>query len=194
MSETGKHYNHCTSTVAKMPAIDGIEKGETNPQPWNKSSEKASLVAIRPGFMSVFDRHLCYPFFMRLCEHLSIADIVALTRTCRKYADLYQYLLPNQWDVDRGLCRFVRDPCGLRSQMAKTDALIAGSFVVQFFERTSWKPFDLDILVEHGECANTFQRYLLDKEGYEFSNTASNGYEPDYMTTDYVAWVSNAYL
>ena len=144
--------------------------------------------------MNVFDRHMCYPFFIRLCEHLSNAEIVALARTCKKYADLYQYLLPIQWDVDHRLRRFVRDPCGLRSQMAKSDALIAGSFVVQFFELTSWKPLDLDIFVEHGECANIFQRYLLDKEGYGFPNIESSGYGPDYMTTDYIARVSNAYL
>ena len=172
-----------------MLEIDVIEEGETNNvhlQPWTEPPEEAPRVAIRPGFMSVFDRHRCYPFFIRLCEHLSIAEIITLTRTCKKYADLYQYLLPIQWDVNRGLHRFVRDPCGLRSQTAKSDALIAGSFVVQFFERTSWKPFDLDIFVEDGECANTFQRYLLDKECYGFSNTAANGYGPSYMTTDFI--------
>ena len=152
-----------------MLRIDGIEEGGTNDRRLRSQAEspgEALLVAVRPSFMSVFDRHMCYPFFIKLCEHLSIAEIVALTRTCKKYADLYQYLLPTQWDVDRWLHRFVRDPCGFRSQMAKSDALIAGSFVVQFFERTSWKPSDLDIFVEqgeHNESANTFQRYLLDK-------------------------------
>ena len=183
-----------------MLGIDGIEKGGTNDfllPSRTESPEEAPLVAIRPNFMSVFDRHMCYPFFIKLCEHLSIAEIVALTRTCKKYADLYQYLLPIQWDVDRRLHRFVQDPCGFRSQMGKSDALIAGSFVFQFFERTSWKPSDLDILVEHGEhdeCANTFQRYLLDKEGYELSKTEDTEYEPDYMATDYIARVSMAYL
>ena len=183
-----------------MFGVDGTEKGGTNDlllRSQAESPEEASLVAIRPSFMSVFDRHMCYPFFIKLCDHLSIAEIVALTRTCKKYADLYQYLLPVQWNVDRKLSCFVRDPYGFRSQMAKTDALISGSFAFQFFERTSWKPSDLDIFVEHGEhgeCANTFQRYLLDKEGYEFSNTEDTEYEPDYMATDYMARVSKAYL
>ena len=60
--------------------------------------------------MSVFDSHMCYPFFISLCEHLSIAEIVALTWTCKKYADLYQYLLPIQWDLNRRLHRFVQEP------------------------------------------------------------------------------------
>ena len=129
-----------------MLGVDGIEKGGTNDlllRSQAESPKEPSLVAIRPSFMSVFDRHMC--------DHLSIAEIVALTRTCKKYADLYQYLLPAQWNVDRKLRCFVRDPYGFRSQMAKTDALISGSFAFQFFERTSWKPSDLDIFVEHGE-------------------------------------------
>lgn len=174
-----------------MLGIDGIEEGGTN----DFGPKEAPLVAIRPSFMSVFDRHICYPFFIKLCEQLSIAEIVALTRTCKKYADLYQYLLPIQWDVDRGLRRFVRDPYGFRSQMAKSDALIAGSFVVRFFERTSWQPSDLDIFVEHGEhgeCANTFQSYLRDKEGYEFSNAEDTECEPDYKAPYDIAMVSKA--
>ena len=180
-----------------MLGIDVIEEGENDNvhlQHWTEPPEAAARVTARPGFMSVFDRHRCYPFFIRLCEHLSIAEIIALTRTCKKYADLYQYLLPIQWDVNRRLRRFVRDPCGLRSQLAKSDALIAGSCVVQLFERTSWKPFDLDVFVEEGGYVNTFQRYLLDIEGYGLSNTAVSVDGPSYMTTHYITRVSNAYL
>ena len=71
-----------------------------------------------------------------------------------------------QWDVDRRLRRFVRDPYGFRSQMAKSDALIVGSFVSQFFERTPWETSGLNIFVEGLERAESFQSYLLDEEGY----------------------------
>ena len=151
-----------------MQRNDGIEKGGTNDlvRSSTEDQEEAPLVGNRPTFTSVFDRHTCYPFFIKLCEHLSIAEIVALTRTCKKYADLYQYLRPIQWDVDRRLRRFVRDPHGFRSQMAKSNALIAGSFVRQFFERTPWRTSNLDIFVEGLERANSFQSYLLKEEGY----------------------------
>lgn len=177
-----------------MLGIDGIDKGGTNDfllQSRTESPEVAPLVATRPSFTSVFDRHVCYPFFNKLCEHLSIAEIIALTRTCKKYADLYQYLLPIQWDVDRGLRRFVRDPCGFRSQMAKTDALIGGTFPVDFFTRTSWKPCHLLVFVEHGERADTFQRYLLDEEGYDISDRDFTLYESRFTAT---AKVTKAYL
>ena len=177
-----------------MLGIDGIEKGGTNDlllQSCTEPPEEAPLVARKQSFMSVFDRHMCYPFFIKLCEHLSIAEIVALTRTCKKYADLYQYLLPVQWNVDHGLRRFVTDPYGFRSQMAKTDALIAGTFAAQFFARTSWKPFKLVIFVEHGEHADTFQRYLLDKEGYDLSDMDFTLYVSGFTAT---AGVSKAHL
>ena len=151
-----------------MQGNDGIEKCGTNDilQSSAEDQQEAPLLGNRPTFTSVFDRHMCYPFFIRLCERLSIAEIVALTRTCKKYADLYQYLLPIQWDVDRRLRRFVRDPHGFRAQMAKSDALIVGSFVSQFFERTPWETSDLNIFVEGLEHANSFQSYLLNEEGY----------------------------
>ena len=164
-----------------MHENDGIENRGTNDllQSAAENQQEAPLVHNRPTFMSVFDRHMCYPFFIRLCEHLSIADIVAMTRTCKKYADLYQYLLPIQWDVDRRLRRFVRDPYGFRSQMAKSDALIAGSFVTQFFERTSWETSALNIFVEYGERSNAFQNYLLNEEGYtDIPSTKNSKYEP----------------
>ena len=69
----------------------GIEKCGTNDlllQSWAGSQQKAPLVNIKPTFMSVFDRNICYPFFGRVRAQLSIAEIVALTRTCKKFADL----------------------------------------------------------------------------------------------------------
>lgn len=168
-----------------MHGDDGIDNRGTNDLLQSGAENQQEAPDNRPTFMSVFDRHMCYPFFIKLCEHLSIAEIVALTRTCKKYADLYQYLLPVQWDVDRRLRRFVRDPYGFRSQMAKSDALIAGSFVTQFFERTSCETSDLNIFVENndyvdgGERANKFQSYLVNEEGYtEIPPTKISKYEP----------------
>ena len=161
------------NAVINMQETNGIEKCGTNDlvRSSAEDQQEAPLLGSRPTFTCVFDRHMCYPFFIKLCEHLSIAEIVALTRTCKKYADLYQYLLPMQWDVDRRLRRFVRDPYRFRSQMAKSDALIVGSFVSQFFERTPWETCGLNIFIEGLERAESFQTYLLDEEGYtEFSS------------------------
>ena len=145
---------------------------------WAHPYKNVPSLRVKPTFVDVFDRHTCYPFFSRLCDYLSVAEIYALTMTCKKYANLYQYLLPIQWDVDRRLRLFVKDPYGFRSQMAKHDALISGSFVVQYFERVTWKDSDLDVFIKHGESADVFGRYLVSEEEYaQVSSTENAEYE-----------------
>ena len=58
--------------------------------------------------------------------------------------------------------------------MARHDALVSGSFVLQFFERVTWRESDLDIFIEHGEGANKFGSYLVDKEGYALNLSTEN--------------------
>ncbi|KAL8683009.1 MAG: hypothetical protein Q9186_001004 [Xanthomendoza sp. 1 TL-2023] len=133
------------------------------------------------SLFDIFDRESQYPVFDRLCDNLLIADIIALTQTCRRFSGLYKYLLPIQWDVDRRLARFVRDPVGLRSQMGRTDALISGSFALQYFERVTWPASDLDIFVEYGEQCQKLCEYLAETEEY-------------CQTKEMVALVDQAYL
>ncbi|KAL8655751.1 MAG: hypothetical protein Q9226_002923 [Calogaya cf. arnoldii] len=121
-------------------------------------------------FLYIFNRESRYPIFECLCGHLCIGEIIALTRTCRKYSGLYQYLLPKQWDIDRCLRRFVRNPTGLRSKMGETNALISGSFAIQFFERKFWPDSDLDMYVKEGEESDALRRHLVMSEGYKLED------------------------
>ena len=122
---------------------------------------------VQPTFLSTFDRESRYPIFITFCECLSIAEIIPLTQTCKSLSRLYQYLLPIQWDVDKALRRYVGDPCGLRSQMAKYDALIAGSFAVQYFERASWEDDrTLDLIVRQGPGSDLLSKHISEVEGY----------------------------
>lgn len=50
--------------------------------------------------------------------------------------------------------------------MGQHDALISGSFALQFFERVLWKESDLDMFVQQGHGAEAFCRYLCMEEGY----------------------------
>jgi hypothetical protein len=52
--------------------------------------------------------------------------------------------------------------------LGEHDALISGSFAIQFFDGVVWHESDLDIFVEQGEGASELRRYLLKNEGYEF--------------------------
>ena len=120
-----------------------------------------------PTFLDIFERSSSFPIFSRVCDYLPIASIISLTRTCRKLSDLYRYLIPIQWNVDKRLRRFVQSPSSLRSQMGKFDALISGSFAIQFFERVTWPDSDLDFFVEQGQGCESFCKYLVEAEGYK---------------------------
>ena len=138
-------------------------------------SVPASSSAMQPTFLSTFDRVSYYPIFSTLCNYLSIAEIVGLTRTCKKLSDLYQYLIPSLWDIDKGLQRYVDDPCGFRSQMAMSDALIFGDSALQFFERAFCNCHPLSVLIQQGQGLELFQKYLIGIEGYSQTNVI--GYE-----------------
>ena len=86
--------------------------------------EAVSAMAVT--FLDIFNRESQYPIFSRLCDILTIGDIVNLSKTCRQYAGLYDYQIPVQWNVDKRLQRFVQDPIGLRSKMGELDVIISG--------------------------------------------------------------------
>ncbi len=121
---------------------------------------------MQPTFLNTFDRKSRYPIFITFCECLSIAEIISLTQTCKKLSGLYQYLVPIQWDVDKALRRYVGDPLGLRSQMAKHDALITGYIAIQYFERVFWEDDEpLDIVVQQAG-SDLLGKYISEVEGY----------------------------
>ncbi|MCJ1431534.1 hypothetical protein MMC27_000887 [Xylographa pallens] len=126
-----------------------------------------------------------YPVFRCLCSYLGIAEIIALTRTCKKLSGLYQLLLKTQWKVDHGLLRFVKSPARFRSQMGQHSALVSGSFAVQFFERVTWEDSDLDIFVKGGAGAEAFGKYLIETEDYELQAAKEQeDYENDPMKAE----------
>lgn len=126
-------------------------------------------------FVETFSRDSHYPIFSCLCDHLSIGDILALSRTCKKLSGIYEYLTPMRWNVDKQLQRFVNDPAGLRSKMGELNILISGSFAIQFFERVTWPSSDLDMYVRDGKGADALRAYLVNSEGYTLQTTKGDG-------------------
>ena len=110
--------------------------------------------------LTILDPDAYYPIFIRFFEILSIAEIIALTRTCKRIQRLYQTLLPLQWNVDHTLQRFVSDSRRFRQQMGKNDSLISGGIALQYFERVIWKESDLDIYVQDGPKAKALAQYV----------------------------------
>ncbi len=81
-------------------------------------------------------------------------------------------------DSNKRLRRFVDDPARFSSLIGRYDALISGSFAVQFFERVMWHDSDLDLYVEDGPGYEALCKFVVDVEGYRPSNpTDLSSYE-----------------
>lgn len=139
-----------------------------------RKSTEVLLPPQKPTLFDVLDYKANYPISDNICSLLPVGDIISLTRTCRGLSSLYQSMIPTQWNVDRRLNRFVQDPKGLRSQMGIHNALISGSFVVQFFELVLWKDADLGVFVGGNAGASAMELYLCSKEGYRFIHERTN--------------------
>ncbi|TGO09082.1 hypothetical protein BTUL_0180g00150 [Botrytis tulipae] len=126
------------------------------------------------------DIFLCYPIFDNICAYLDPNDILFFRLTTKQLSSSFDSLFKAQWNINRQLTRFVKDPVGFRSKLAEHDALITGSFALQFFERRFWLDSDLDIYVQGAnDLRNPEQigKYLVNHEGYNLqgSKTEANG-------------------
>lgn len=81
-----------------------------------------------------------------LSHHLTIAEIINLSRTCRDLSGFYEAMLPRKWSIDPSLKRFIDKPLAFRQQIGLAEALIAGDFPQEFFERGEKKAGALDIV------------------------------------------------
>lgn len=137
------------------------------------SPDMRRLSEINSKLYNIFDFNSEYPIGIRICSLLSISDIINISRTCKALSGYYQSLLPSQWNINRSLASFVKDVIGFRSQMARSGALISGSFALQFFRRVYWIYSDLDINIREG--ANEFEQYLCSQEGYQLKRSTNGG-------------------
>lgn len=130
------------------------------------------------GFL--LQREDYYPVFDRICSYLGIEDIISLTRTCKRLSSLYQVLLSTQWNVDRALRRFVDNPHQFRSKLGEYNAIVSGSFALQFFDRVVWPESDLDIFILDSRQEG-FMAYLCESEGYVCDTTEPRAMEYEAM-------------
>ncbi|KAJ4387135.1 hypothetical protein N0V93_007724 [Gnomoniopsis smithogilvyi] len=70
------------------------------------------------------------------------------------------------WNINLKLARFFDNTVAFRSQLALCDALIAGSFALQFFEQVNWSNSDIDLYAKMGDNMEAMDSYLIKKEGY----------------------------
>ncbi|KAI0142240.1 hypothetical protein GGR57DRAFT_519804 [Xylariaceae sp. FL1272] len=102
-----------------------------------------------------------YPIVDSLCQHLDTRDKLALRQTS---THIRQVLTPS---INSWLERFFTNPIAFRTELGHSDALISGSFVLQFLKGVVWKDSDLDIFVEEGPGFSRMSKYLTDVEGFK---------------------------
>lgn len=111
-----------------------------------------------------------YPIFDRICAYLQPREIVNFQRTTKRLSGSFESLFKTQWNINRALHRCVADPARFRSEMARHNAIISGSFALQFLDRVIWDDSDLDVYVETeigskelGDYLSTFENYRLEE-------------------------------
>ncbi|KAI0703528.1 hypothetical protein C8T65DRAFT_696755 [Cerioporus squamosus] len=88
-------------------------------------------------------------------------------------------LIIMSFNINRRLSHFFNDPLAFRSLQAQTGALIAGSFVLQFFDRSEIPKAGLDIIV-HMRHRREVGRWLI-SAGYRF--VPASYQHPDFEIT-----------
>ena len=113
-----------------------MEKGkrhQAGPFDHTKSSRTGSRQILKHDFelLDLFppDYDLIYK---RLCGYLEIAEIVALSPNCKHLSHLHETLLPIEWNIDTPLSQFFHHATDLRFPVGMHNALILGSFGLQF--------------------------------------------------------------
>lgn len=118
-----------------------------------------------------------YTIRSSLFSSLDPVSLIRLQRASRKVHDLAPEIRRNQWNLNRFLLRWFRDPRSFRRQMADNDAIISGSAALQFLDRTQHRDSDLDVLFTgaDGDWPQSIQCYeklrnvahhLIAAEGY----------------------------
>ncbi|KAI0910116.1 hypothetical protein F4823DRAFT_638049 [Ustulina deusta] len=107
-----------------------------------------------------------YPIQRRIIHDLDTRSILNL---CRTSSGLREDLRTYLWDINKKLGRFFQDPVAFRAELGRADALISGSFALQFFANKFWPESDLDINLREGEGVESLGKYLVEAEGYELT-------------------------
>ncbi|KAJ4343410.1 hypothetical protein N0V95_006672 [Ascochyta clinopodiicola] len=87
------------------------------------------------------------PVQAMMLPHLGVAEVMALTRTCKGFGQLLHVLRATAWNIDYQLKKFFGNPKEFRSVLGKSEGVIAGSFARRFFSRCNITRDSIDIYV-----------------------------------------------
>ncbi|RYP78129.1 hypothetical protein DL770_006919 [Monosporascus sp. CRB-9-2] len=108
-----------------------------------------------------------YPIRRRLLQYLDTRNFLNLYQTSWL---IRQNFRTNEWNINAKLTRFFSNPTAFRSMLGRSNALISGSFALQFFERVVWPESNLDIMIQEGAGLEEMKGFLIDKERYRLDS------------------------
>ncbi|KAF2119561.1 hypothetical protein BDV96DRAFT_642579 [Lophiotrema nucula] len=117
-----------------------------------------------PGLPDLISKNML-PAQESILSALDIADIIALKRTSKAFVDIDATLAITDFNINKKLQKFVRNPTEFRNLQAKYNFLIGGNFAINFFARNNAMPPKMCIHTEE-EHLPTLETYLLN-EGYK---------------------------
>lgn len=130
-----------------------------------RQEPKEMYVGITPTLIGVLTQPS--PIHDLLWKCLDTRDALRIGSTCKTLQRAYN----GQFDINKRLGNYVKDPRRLRSLLGNRDALIAGEIPLQLFSRVHWGDAPLDIVVEsncgcEGWSVLVLDSYLTVDEGY----------------------------
>ncbi|KAH8195139.1 hypothetical protein TruAng_010691 [Truncatella angustata] len=109
-------------------------------------------------------RDTFYPIYKRLMKLLDTRSVVRLSQASKTIRAM---TLSHSWNINIPFRHHFRDPRAFRSVLGECNALIAGSWVVQFLLRQLSKNEGILIFVQRGDNADKMEHYLSQKESYD---------------------------
>ncbi|KAF4336551.1 hypothetical protein FBEOM_9593 [Fusarium beomiforme] len=107
------------------------------------------------------------PILEALRSFLTITDFLALFQVCKRLYIIKNDILRSICGINAALKNFVIDATMFRSQLGHYNAMISGSFALNFFQLSSKKVSKLDIFIKEGADADQFMDYLQRTEEYK---------------------------
>lgn len=104
------------------------------------------------------------PIQSSILSHLLPGDVIALTRTCSSLGRLWTTFVTTQYNINKLLRRFFKDPLEFRSVQSRCHVIIVDRFARYFFTRVLPEHFSLTLSVP-AQYEHTVQTYL-ESEGY----------------------------
>lgn len=101
---------------------------------------------------------------MMMLPYLDSADVAALTRTCKGFAQLQPLLQATAYNASRFLGQYFSDPLAFRSIQGKCGALVSGRGVRTFLQRSAHFSSYLQIFVAASQSGPMLE--FLKKDGY----------------------------